>query len=831
MPSLTRIEAAGRASLLTVHHYRIALDLPTTGPEFGCDTTIRFGCATPGDSTFLDVQAAGIDSVVLNGVELAVETVAGVVDGRLRLSDLRADNELRITARMAYSSDGEGMHRHVDPADGLVYLYAMSFLDAGPRWFPCFDQPDLKAGYDLEVRCPAEWTVLGNGAATEVEPGFWRLATTRPLSTYFVTLVAGPYHSVRTVHDGVPLGLHARASLAAALDAEAADMLEVTRRFLDRYHDLFGIRYPFGEYHQAFVPDFNAGAMENPGCVTFRDQYVFRSTATSGERGVRAATIAHEMAHMWFGDLVTMRWWDDLWLNESFAEYLAYRVCSEVTDYPAWTDFGIQRKSWGHVADQSPSTHPVAGNGSDDAASALADFDGISYAKGASVLKQLAAHVGDDVFLGGLRSYFQRHSFGNAELADLIRAWTDAGAVDLDNWAVQWLRTTGLDTLTAQLTDTEVTVTRTSPDDSHRPHTVRVAAYDGAGALITERPVALDGIPVSMPVSGPVRLAVPDSADDTWAKIRFGGGDWAPVAELLPRIANPLTRVVLHNSIRDAVRDADLDPAAALDMLLDAVPAETVQPVATAALQFATEQLAGPYAPPAERAPRRARIAGVARGLLAGAAAGSDAQLGAARAWIRACDAGEPLRHWLDGQDGQDVPAGLVIDAELRWSLVIRLAALGELSGADIDAELDRDKCTSGVLHATRARAGLPTAGAKAAAWRMLVEPSDVPAYELYATAAGFFDARRPDLTDPYVARFFDEMPATARHRHGWALAHVVLAAFPSAVASPDVLTLADVAIARPGLDPAVRRSFVDGADPLRRAIASLNRYGRVPKP
>lgn len=262
--------------------------------------------ATPGASTFLDVQAAGIDSVVLNGVELAVETVAGVLDGRLRLSDLRADNELRITARMAYSTDGEGMHRHVDPADGLVYLYAMFFLDAGPRWFPCFDQPDLKAGYDLEVRCPAEWTVLGNGAATEVEPGFWRLATTRPLSAYFVTLVAGPYHSVRTVHDGVPLGLHARASLAAALDAEAADMLEVTRRFLDRYHDLFGIRYPFGEYHQAFVPDFNAGAMENPGCVTFRDQYVFRSAATSGERGVRAATIAHEMAHMWFGDVLTL---------------------------------------------------------------------------------------------------------------------------------------------------------------------------------------------------------------------------------------------------------------------------------------------------------------------------------------------------------------------------------------------------------------------------------------------------------------------------------------------------------------------------------------------
>ena len=425
---------------------------------------------------------------------------AGLVDGRLPLTGLRPENVLRVRARMAYSSDGEGMHRHVDPADGRTYLYAMSFLDAAPRWFGCFDQPDLKASFDLEVRCPPEWTVIGNGAATRSAPGHWRLASTRPLATYFVTLVAGPYASITAEHDGIALGLHARASLAPHLQAEAADILGVTTAALDRYHELFGIRYPFGEYHQAFVPDFNAGAMENPGCVTLRDQYIFRSAATRGQRSDRASTITHEMAHMWFGDLVTMRWWDDLWLNESFAEYMGYRVCAELTGEQgglaelAWLEFGLHRKDWGRVADQSPSNHPVAGNGSSDAAGALADFDGISYAKGASALKQLAAHLGDEVFFAGLRRHFQRHQFGNAEFADLIAAWTEAGAVDLDSWAERWLRTSGLDTLTAEQRPAGTDRPRPAASGtaaaarcgsavarrtrSQRPHTVRVTGFD-----------------------------------------------------------------------------------------------------------------------------------------------------------------------------------------------------------------------------------------------------------------------------------------------------------------------------------------------------------------
>jgi aminopeptidase N len=838
MPSLTRLEAAERAALLSVRNYRIVLDLNASGAEFESDTVIEFDAARPGASTFLDLQAAQVLSVLLNGDPV---DPAGLVDGRLPLTGLRSHNVLRVRARMAYSTDGEGIHRHVDPADGQVYLYAMSFLDAAPRWFACFDQPDLKAGFDIEVHCPPEWTVVGNGAATRSAPGHWRLASTQPLATYFVTLVAGPYASITAEHDGIALGVHARASLAEHLRAEAPEILAVTTAALDRYHELFGIRYPFGEYHQAFVPDFNAGAMENPGCVTLRDQFIFRSAATRGERSVRASTIAHEMAHMWFGDLVTMRWWDDLWLNESFAEYMGYRVCAAMSGDGlsglaelAWLEFALHRKDWGRVADQAPSRHPVAGNGSQSAADALADFDGISYAKGASVLKQLAAHLGDEVFFGGLRRHFERHRFGNAEFADLIAAWTEAGAVGLEDWAEVWLRTSGLDTLTAEQHSTgEVWLSRTFPDGSRRPHTVRVTGFDAEGRPGLAEQVTLDSAAVRVGSGGavPLALVVADSADDSWAKIRFGTAGWQPVAELLPRIAEAPTRVVLYNAVRDAVRDADLDPAQALDMLLAAVAVEPVELVSAELLRFATEQLAGNYATPADRPGRRARVAHVAHRLLAGAEPGSDLQLEAARAGILASDDVEWLGAW---RAGEQLPPGLVIDAELRWAVVTRLAALGALSDADIDAELARDESTSGVVHAARARALRPDPAAKQAAWALLTEPSQRPAYELYASAESFFEPSQAELTAGYLPRFFAELPATARHRHGWALGSVILRAFPVSAASPEVLGLAEdslTGLKAAELQPPVRRAFVDGTDALRRAVRSLQRYAGSDKP
>ena len=613
--SLTRREAEQRAATIGVEHTEITLDLTRPGPTFDAVSVIRFvlgeGVA-PGAETFVDFKGEQLVSVELNGVAVDPTTWR---QGRIPLTGLREQNTVRIAGTMAYSSDGEGLHRHTDPADQKTYLYAMSFLAAAPRWFGCFDQPDLKSTYVLDVTGPVDWTVLGNGPSALLEPGRWQIRPTAPLSTYYVTLVAGPYASCYREHDGIRLGFHARASLAESLEAETADLHEVTAASFDYYHRLFGVRYPFGEYHQAFVPDFNAGAMENPGCVTLRDQYIYRGRATRAERASRAGTVAHEMAHMWFGDLVTMRWWDDLWLNESFAEYAAHRCCSEGTQYPLWTEFGVLRKDWGSVADQSPSTHPVAGNGAVDADSALQDFDGISYAKGAAVLKQLVAYLGDEVFLAGLRDYFQTHAYGNAALADLLAAWQRAGAADLDSWARDWLQTSGLDTLSIAGSE----LVRQPPEGSvvARPHTIAVAALGGDGVEVARQQVTLTGERLGLElVDGGAEMSadggavlVPDADDGTWAKIRFDA-DWTTMAALLPTIALPATRVVVVNAFRDAVRSAQVDPGLALEALLETAAVDDEDVVVGSVLRFCSEVLAAGFTAVDRRPERLARVHG-----------------------------------------------------------------------------------------------------------------------------------------------------------------------------------------------------------------------------
>ena len=823
--SLTRVEAEVRAAVLHVDSVEVVLDLTDPGLRtFTSKTVIRFSSSV--DSTFVDFAGDELVSAVLNGRDLDLATWQRA---RIPLHGLRADNVLEVEGVMTYSSDGEGLHRHVDPADGRTYLYAMSFLDAAPRWFACFDQPDLKARYRFEVAAPEGWTVLGNGPAVEEGPGRWRIEPAHPLSTYVTTLVAGPYASVRGEHDGIPLGLHIRESLRAELEAEAPDMLAVTAASFDYFHELFGVRYPFGEYHQAFVPDFNAGAMENPGCVTFRDAYVPRGRVTRTERGGRAGTIAHEMAHQWFGDLVTMRWWDDLWLNESFAEYLAHRCVSDATAYALWPEFGIIRKDWGSAADQSPSTHPVAGNAAPDAAAALQNFDGISYAKGASVLRQLAAHVGDEVFLDGLRDYIGRHAYGNATFADLLDAWTRAGAEDLPAWAGAWLSTTGMDTLDVEHDDAGVRVVATAPTGEpldgpgeQRPHTVQVGLVDETGTLTVLDPVDVGAEPSAVvPVASPAVLVTPDATDLAWAKLRFGPDGWQRVLTALPTLTDDTAAVGVWNAVRDAVRDASLDPAYALEIVEAALPSAPADIVVFSVLGFALDQLAGAYAPMGERAARAARVDRVAWAIADAAGPGTDRQLVAFRQAVRAEPDPDRLRAWYVGRD---LPEGVEMDAELVWSVVERWCALQ--TGTDLlDDAIAADPSASGQVHAARARARRPDPAAKEAAWRLLTEPSSVGAYELYATGEGFWDAGQTDLTAPYVARYFAEIGATATFREGWALGEVAAQAFPRTAVSAQAVELAEDAL-RGGLAAQVHRAVTDGTDRLSRALESLRRWG-----
>ncbi|WP_235736052.1 M1 family metallopeptidase [Nocardioides alcanivorans] len=509
--SLKLVEAQERSELLDVTGYDVTLDLTR---EATFDSLTRITFTSRGGPTFLDVKPEQLRRVHLNGAPVDPTLLDR---GRLPLQTSVGDNELVVEAVMAFRNDGEGLHRSVDPADGKAYVYGMSFMDAAPSIAACFDQPDLKAPWTFHVRAPEDWTVFGNAPGLEVEPGSWEFETSQPLSTYFVTLVAGPWHVVRSEHDGIPLSLSCRASIAEHLDADVPELFRLTEQCFDEFHRLFGIRYPFGNYHQAFVPEFNAGAMENPGCVTFRDPMIFTSKVTRGERIQRATTIAHEMAHQWFGNIVTPVWWDDLWLNESFAEYMGNRVTATATEYAdAWDQLAWTRRQWGLVADRAPSTHPVAGNGAVDATAALQDFDGISYAKGSSILKQLNARLGDDVFFSGVIDHFERHRFGNATMHDLIASWERAGAGDLAGFRDSWLLTSGLDSLTLDRT-TGVLVRRAPESEpADRDHRTSVARWSPGEPSWTVAPVMVDADRVPLDAA-PDEAVVVDPREETWA--------------------------------------------------------------------------------------------------------------------------------------------------------------------------------------------------------------------------------------------------------------------------------------------------------------------------
>ncbi|GAB2643711.1 aminopeptidase N [Kribbella swartbergensis] len=817
MPSLTVDGARTRAAALSVQSYDVDLDLTQGERTFGSATTIRFTASGP--STWVDVKPDELISVTLNGT--AVD-VAGLNDGRLELTGLQPDNELVVVASMLYSHDGEGLHRAVDAADGLVYTYAMSFLDAAPRIFACFDQPDLKAPYRMKVTAPPEWLVLGNGAATQVSPGRWELAETPPLSTYFVTVVAGPYHQITDSHDGIPLSVVARQSLKEALEREAEDIFTVTKQSFDEYHRMFGYRYPFGEYHQAFVPEFNAGAMENPGCVTFRDPLVFRSAVTDGERSNRARTVVHEMAHQWFGDIVTMEWWNDLWLNESFAEYMAHRVSTEATKYTDnWIDFAFIRKWWGLQADQRSSTHPVAADAVKDALASLDDFDGISYAKGAAVLKQLAAYLGDDVFLAGVRAHIESNQFANATFADLVAKWTEAGAVDLETWARNWLRTPGLDTISASRTGTGITLRRVAPADfpASRPHKFTVGGYDADGRGTTVD-VLLDADEVRVELDPSVAVVIPDAGDDTWAKIRLDAESLANLPSVLPKISDGVTRAVVLNSIRDAVADAELDPKLGFDVLVGMLPHETSDIAVGTMVGWANSHLLGIYLP---YEPYRGQLAEALGARLRTAPAGSSLQLAVARGYVRFTDEVDVLRGWLNG-DG--VPQGLAMDADLRWTVLLQLARLGAVGDPEIDAELERDTSSEGVVHATRCRAALPTPQAKERAWTLIMTDADVANYELYAACEGFWHPGQLELTAPYVDRYFAEIAGTEKLRSGWVVAQSTKLAFPRYAVEQAIVSRASDLVADESIAAGIRRSVGDSVDDLKRALAVRSAFG-----
>ncbi|MFD4942667.1 aminopeptidase N [Streptomyces sp. NPDC058409] len=829
MSVLTRDEAQTRAQFLDVHRYTIDLDLTGGEQTFDSRTVIQFTAAAAGD-TFVELKPATLRSISLDGQPL---DPADLTENRFPLTALTAGtHELRIDAAMRYSRTGEGMHRFTDPTDGETYLYTQLFMEDVQRVFAAFDQPDLKSVFELTVTAPEGWTVLGNGIAEHRGDGRWTLAATPLISTYLVAVAAGPWHSVTTEHAGLPFGIHCRRSLAPYLDADADEILDITRACFDRFHEKFDEPYPFDSYDQAFVPEFNAGAMENPGLVTFRDEFVYRSAVTDTERQTRGMVIAHEMAHMWFGDLVTLAWWDDIWLNESFAEYMGYQTLAEATRFTdTWVDFGVARKGWGYDADQRPSTHPVAPDPAavPDTASAMLNFDGISYAKGASALRQLVAWLGEKDFLAGINTHFARHKFANATLADFIDNLASATDRDVHAWADAWLRTTGVDTLTPRVEESDSMWSLTVDRDGSRPHRIAVGAYDHAPDTHSgpDRLVLRNRFEIDVPQNDTVKalpgrrpaLVVLNDGDLSYAKVRLDAKSWDTVVRDLSGIPDALTRAVVWNTARDLVRDGELAPTTYLEAARAHLPHETDLALAQGVLAFADNQIAGRYLAPENRPAALATLTALCRDLIRRTEDGHNPglRLVAVRHLIDAATQPDTIQDWLTNGT---VPGGPELDPELRWRILTRLAVLGATDETSIAAELEQDPSATGQEGAARCRAALPTPEAKAAAWHALFNDDSLSNYLFTATAQGFWQPEQADLVQDYVPRYYPEATRLATRR-GPAIAEAAgRHAFPAYAVDADSLHLGEQALNDKDLIPALRRKLIDQIDDLRRALA-----------
>ncbi|HIZ98227.1 MAG TPA: aminopeptidase N [Candidatus Janibacter merdipullorum] len=826
MPSLTRAEARDRAELLSVSRMEVELDLDRGAETFGSVTRIHV-TATGDGQTFVDVKPVTLHRASLDGEALDVTALS---DGRLPLTITAGEHVVEIEATMAFSHDGEGLHRATDPADGEDYVFSHLFLDAAPAVFACLDQPDIKAPYAVCVKAPVDWKVIGNGAATVADGGVWHLAETQPLSTYFVALCAGPYVSVHDEHDGIALGLWARASMAEQLREHAPEMLDVTRRSFDYFHAIFGIRYPFDDYDQVFVPEFNAGAMENPGCVVLRDAYLFRGAVGRDELLTRANTISHEMAHMWFGDLVSPQWWDDLWLNESFAEYMAHRCLVAATDYTeAWVDSTMSRKSWGYGAERAPSTHPVAGSPAPDAKSALANFDGISYAKGAAVIRQLIEFIGDDAFLTGIREYLTAHSFANGTLADFLGAMERASGEDLAEWSRGWLETAGVDAL--EVDRASGTISRQAPEShpADRPHALDIATYDG-GNETSHIALTLQGD--RAPVTGldlAAPLVLPNAGDLTWATPLLDAQSLDALRGQLPLLADDQARAVIWVGLRDGVALARVDPRLLVDLGESALVTETNDSIFSRAGMHLTGRVIRVLLPEEEQDAARARMTRVGEQVLEAADPGSSLALHAARLVARTTDDVEGrLVPWAEGRD---LPRGLEGDADFRWILIGQLSRRGVIGAAEIDDALADDRTMSGQLGSLTARAAIPTPEAKEEAWTDLTTNRERSNHELVAIAAGFWGPQDRSLVAPFVERYFTDVPRMTEWLGEDALARVATMTYPSRFVGEETLELSRAALARDDLQQGVRRSIVDQQSELEEALASRRAFPAPARP
>ena len=835
--NITRDEATKRSQSVTVTSYNISLDLSGQDATFSSTTEVTFK-ATVGSSTWIDFVAPSITSILLNGVDFPLSAHDGF---RVALNELQSENSLVVTGECAYMNTGEGLHRFIDPEDCETYLYSQFEIADARRVFACFDQPDQKAVYTFTVTAPDHWKVISNGhtpTPTKLGNGTaqWAFPTTDLMSTYITAIVAGPYHEVRDEYVGTygtyPLGLFCRQALAQYLDPE--ELFTVTKQGFAYFENAFDTAYPFHKYDQLFVPEFNAGAMENAGAVTHHESYVFRSKVTRAAYEQRANTVLHELAHMWFGDLVTMKWWDDLWLNESFAEWAAHHASAVATQYTeAWTNFVNQRKAWGYRQDQLPTTHPIVADMVDLDAVEV-NFDGITYAKGASVLRQLVAWVGEDQFLAGLRQYFKKYAWGNTQLSDLLTELEVASGRDLKDWSVRWLETAGVNTIRPEIHAadghyTSVAVIQEPPvapagvDQTLRPHRIRIGLYQADGTHVTRYDsveVDIDGPRTEIPelVGKQVAdLLLLNDDDLTFVKIRLDDHSLQTAVHRLNDIEDSLARALIWGAAWDMTRDAELSATEYLTMVnnadLNAVEIAVAQQIlgqARTAIEY--------YAVPTTRGQHRDRLFNHLLELIEQSEAGSDYQLAFVKNAIsvaRTPEHTDLLKQWFDGSA---TPAGLVLDADLRWAFVAQLVALGALKESAIDEEIARDNTANGQRQEASARAEVPTVEAKVKAWHDTIERDDLANAIIEHIIGGFSHPDQRELLEAYVDKYFEVLPSVWANRTNEIAQAITFGYFPSLLASQEILDKTDAFLATPQ-DPGCIRLVRESRDNVARAL------------
>lgn len=842
--NLTREEAQARARLLTVDSYEIDLDLggAQEGGTYRSVTTVRFACAEAGAETFIDLVAPAVHEVVLNGKALDVAMVFR--DSRIALHHLReGDNELTVTADCEYTNTGEGLHRFVDPVDQQAYLYTQFEVPDSRRVFASFEQPDLKATFRFTVKAPEGWTVISNSPTPEPEGTVWRFEPTPRISTYITALIVGPYHSVHSTYEkdgrSVPLGVYCRPSLAEYLDAD--EIFEVTRIGFDWFQEKFDYAYPFAKYDQLFVPEFNAGAMENAGAVTIRDQYLFRSKVTDAAYEMRAETILHELAHMWFGDLVTMEWWNDLWLNESFATYTSMACLAHAPDsrWPqAWTTFANSMKTWAYRQDQLPSTHPIMAEIA-DLDDVRVNFDGITYAKGASVLKQLVAYVGQDEFFRGVQAYFKTHAYRNTRLSDLLGALEETSGRDLKTWSKAWLETAGINVLRPEIELDEaghvvsLAVRQEAPalppgakgTPVLRPHRIAIGCYDldEDGKLVRTRRIELDVdgelTRVEYPAGTPRPAVILLNDDDmSYAKVRLDEESLRVVTAHLGDFTESLPRALSWASAWDMTRDGELATRDYLTLVLSGIAKESDIGVVQS-LHRQVKLALDLYAAPEWREAGLSQWSEATLAHLRTAEAGSDHQLAWARAFAATARTPQQLDLLQGLLDGTESVEGLAVDTELRWAFVQRLAAVGVFDEEEIAAEYERDRTAAGERHAGAARSARPTEEAKAEAWAEVVESDKLPNALQEAVIGGFVQTDQIELLAPYAEKYFAAVKGVWDSRSHEMAQQVALGLYPSLQIGQPTLDATDAWLDSAAPNAALRRLMSESRAGVERAM------------